>query len=103
MKICIICNENASKYTCPSCSIRYCSIPCYKIHQEKGHESVKVSDELSESELLKLSENGLAFKSLCKSIMESEDPRLQMYKTAKENSDFGSFLKEMTKTLENKI
>ena len=103
MKICIICNENASKYTCPSCSIRYCSIPCYKIHQEKGHEADKISDELTESELLKLSASGLEFKSLCKSIMESEDPRLQMYKTAKVNPEFGKFLKEVTTNLVNKI
>ena len=32
--ICSICTENASKYKCPSCFIRYCSVNCFKSHKQ---------------------------------------------------------------------
>ncbi|XP_065197362.1 zinc finger HIT domain-containing protein 3-like [Sycon ciliatum] len=31
---CAICSENASKYKCPRCLIRYCSLTCFKSHKE---------------------------------------------------------------------
>jgi len=31
---CGICNENTFKYKCPSCSIKYCSVVCFKKHKE---------------------------------------------------------------------
>ncbi|CAO2650756.1 Nn.00g020480.m01.CDS01 [Neocucurbitaria sp. VM-36] len=31
--LCSICNTNASKYRCPGCAARTCSLPCYKRHQ----------------------------------------------------------------------
>ncbi|GKT33354.1 hypothetical protein ADUPG1_007291 [Aduncisulcus paluster] len=31
---CIICAK-ASKYKCPNCKEKYCSLDCYKIHQDK--------------------------------------------------------------------
>ena len=30
--ICPVCNKNEARYTCPKCSVPYCSIDCYKIH-----------------------------------------------------------------------
>ncbi|GFY75636.1 zinc finger HIT domain-containing protein 3 [Trichonephila inaurata madagascariensis] len=30
---CGICNENESKYKCPVCLVRYCSVACYKTHK----------------------------------------------------------------------
>ncbi|OCK87256.1 uncharacterized protein K441DRAFT_360382 [Cenococcum geophilum 1.58] len=33
-QLCSICNNNASKYRCPGCSARTCSLPCYKRHQQ---------------------------------------------------------------------
>ncbi|OCL07267.1 hypothetical protein AOQ84DRAFT_432231 [Glonium stellatum] len=33
-ELCSICNNNASKYRCPGCSARTCSLPCYKRHQK---------------------------------------------------------------------
>ncbi|KAH7414373.1 hypothetical protein DE146DRAFT_33441 [Phaeosphaeria sp. MPI-PUGE-AT-0046c] len=33
-ELCSICNTNASKYRCPGCSARTCSLPCYKRHQQ---------------------------------------------------------------------
>lgn len=33
--VCEVCSNTAFKYKCPSCTIKYCSVPCYKIHQEK--------------------------------------------------------------------
>ncbi|KAL9658455.1 hypothetical protein ABK040_005997 [Willaertia magna] len=30
--ICQICSQNNSKYTCPGCEIKYCSVNCYKNH-----------------------------------------------------------------------
>ncbi|KAF2832978.1 hypothetical protein CC86DRAFT_338026 [Ophiobolus disseminans] len=32
--LCSICNINKSKYRCPGCSARTCSLPCYKRHQQ---------------------------------------------------------------------
>ena len=32
---CFICHTNLKKYTCPRCSIHYCSLPCY--NQHKSH------------------------------------------------------------------
>ncbi|KAK6456871.1 uncharacterized protein RJT20DRAFT_35044 [Scheffersomyces xylosifermentans] len=34
--VCGLCNESASKYTCPKCQVLYCSLACYK---SKKHES----------------------------------------------------------------
>ncbi|KAL0957076.1 hypothetical protein HGRIS_003173 [Hohenbuehelia grisea] len=31
---CQICNETDSKYTCSTCFIVYCSVPCYRNHKE---------------------------------------------------------------------
>ncbi|ORX78061.1 hypothetical protein BCR32DRAFT_295236 [Anaeromyces robustus] len=33
-KICQVCNENPPKYKCPKCLIPYCSLACYKKHNE---------------------------------------------------------------------
>ncbi|KAF1841163.1 uncharacterized protein K460DRAFT_371154 [Cucurbitaria berberidis CBS 394.84] len=32
--LCSICNINTSKYRCPGCAARTCSLPCYKRHQQ---------------------------------------------------------------------
>ncbi|KAF2189472.1 hypothetical protein K469DRAFT_658334 [Zopfia rhizophila CBS 207.26] len=32
--LCSICNNNKSKYRCPGCAARTCSLPCYKRHQQ---------------------------------------------------------------------
>ncbi|KAM1064666.1 hypothetical protein TB2_028215 [Malus domestica] len=32
-KICQECKEKASKYKCPGCSVRSCSLPCVKAHK----------------------------------------------------------------------
>ncbi|KAK3721711.1 hypothetical protein LTR37_002876 [Vermiconidia calcicola] len=37
---CSICNTQDSKYKCPVCEIRYCSIACYKPHKQ-SHETTK--------------------------------------------------------------
>ncbi|XP_066563402.1 zinc finger HIT domain-containing protein 3 [Amia ocellicauda] len=34
MQNCIVCNEEKSKYRCPVCKIRYCSLGCYKKHKD---------------------------------------------------------------------
>ncbi|KAH0828121.1 hypothetical protein J3R83DRAFT_3792 [Lanmaoa asiatica] len=31
---CVVCQHQASKYTCASCRANYCSVPCYKQHRE---------------------------------------------------------------------
>eukprot|EP01112_Ceratiomyxa_fruticulosa_P015034 TRINITY_DN4375_c0_g1_i2.p1 TRINITY_DN4375_c0_g1~~TRINITY_DN4375_c0_g1_i2.p1 ORF type:complete len:150 (-),score=34.18 TRINITY_DN4375_c0_g1_i2:144-593(-) len=32
--LCSICTKTASKYKCPNCEIRYCSVVCFKVHKE---------------------------------------------------------------------
>ncbi|XP_068330184.1 uncharacterized protein [Pyrus communis] len=32
-KVCEECREKASKYKCPGCSVRSCSLPCVKVHK----------------------------------------------------------------------
>ena len=34
--ICKICNEQPSKYRCPLCNTKYCSLMCYKAHKSKA-------------------------------------------------------------------
>ncbi|XP_055706483.1 zinc finger HIT domain-containing protein 3 [Phlebotomus papatasi] len=31
---CIVCEENPGKYKCSTCEIPYCSVGCWKVHQE---------------------------------------------------------------------
>ncbi|KAK6912244.1 Zinc finger, HIT-type, partial [Dillenia turbinata] len=35
MKVCEECKQNPSKYECPSCSLRSCSLPCVKAHKQR--------------------------------------------------------------------
>ncbi|XP_059829187.1 zinc finger HIT domain-containing protein 3 [Hypanus sabinus] len=34
MKVCGVCEEQATKYRCPACDVRYCSVGCYKKHKD---------------------------------------------------------------------
>ncbi|KAF2790210.1 hypothetical protein K505DRAFT_83559 [Melanomma pulvis-pyrius CBS 109.77] len=34
--LCSICNTTKSKYRCPGCAARTCSLPCYKRHQQRA-------------------------------------------------------------------
>ncbi|XP_028662815.1 zinc finger HIT domain-containing protein 3 [Erpetoichthys calabaricus] len=34
MATCEVCQEEVSKYRCPCCIIRYCSVNCYKSHKD---------------------------------------------------------------------
>eukprot|EP00897_Mesotaenium_endlicherianum_P000348 jgi/Mesen1/10313/ME000079S09732 len=33
--ICRVCQKQFSKYSCPRCNLRYCSLPCYKAHSRR--------------------------------------------------------------------
>lgn len=35
LKGCCVCAEQAPKYRCPGCRLRYCSVPCCKKHKEE--------------------------------------------------------------------
>ncbi|CCH60876.1 hypothetical protein TBLA_0D03770 [Henningerozyma blattae CBS 6284] len=41
---CQICEINPSKYKCPSCSIRYCSLACYKNNEKHCHDKLKMEE-----------------------------------------------------------
>lgn len=32
-KLCQVCQKNSSKYTCPGCEIKFCSVNCCKQHK----------------------------------------------------------------------
>uniref|UniRef100_A0A182QS64 Zinc finger HIT domain-containing protein 3 n=1 Tax=Anopheles farauti TaxID=69004 RepID=A0A182QS64_9DIPT len=42
--VCEICNESERKYRCKTCSINYCSVPCFKKHQEQPCQPPQTSD-----------------------------------------------------------
>ncbi|PNS16734.1 hypothetical protein CAC42_4698 [Sphaceloma murrayae] len=44
---CGVCVEQPSKYRCPSCDLRYCSIPCYKKHKTQHEEENQLASEQS--------------------------------------------------------
>ena len=49
---CNICKEEKSKYKCPKCGIRYCSLKCYKneeLHNHSKIDETKPSDEKNET------------------------------------------------------
>ncbi|XP_069166018.1 zinc finger HIT domain-containing protein 3 isoform X3 [Procambarus clarkii] len=42
---CQVCTEAVSKYKCPKCRVKYCSVVCYKTHrQDECHASSTESD-----------------------------------------------------------
>ncbi|AET38668.1 Hit1p Ecym_3166 [Eremothecium cymbalariae DBVPG len=43
---CGICHENEAQYRCPKCSIRYCSLPCYKDKERHKHDELEVSKDI---------------------------------------------------------
>ena len=34
-RVCDVCEEAASKYTCPQCHLRYCCVGCYRVHSDR--------------------------------------------------------------------
>ncbi|KAI6807213.1 hypothetical protein KC365_g18763, partial [Hortaea werneckii] len=46
--LCGICTAQESKYKCPVCSLRYCSLACYKQHQP-NHATASLSSSSSSS------------------------------------------------------
>ncbi|KAG8630737.1 hypothetical protein KVT40_002356 [Elsinoe batatas] len=41
---CGVCFEQPSKYRCPTCDLRYCSIPCYKKHKVDHEATAEATD-----------------------------------------------------------
>ncbi|KAL3858006.1 hypothetical protein ACJMK2_012624 [Sinanodonta woodiana] len=41
---CEICKEMLSKYKCPQCLLRYCSLGCYKDHKAKSCQPIQKTD-----------------------------------------------------------
>lgn len=41
MKTCAVCGEGGQRYRCPACSIRYCSVDCFRKHKEAGCEGTR--------------------------------------------------------------
>ncbi|XP_028840398.1 zinc finger HIT domain-containing protein 3 [Denticeps clupeoides] len=35
MQLCAVCDQQAPKYRCPACQVRYCSVGCCKKHKEE--------------------------------------------------------------------
>ncbi|GAB7352793.1 hypothetical protein MBLNU459_g3414t1 [Dothideomycetes sp. NU459] len=42
---CGVCQAQPPKYKCPSCNVRYCSIPCFKSHKDSHAQHVDVQEE----------------------------------------------------------
>ncbi|WRT67632.1 uncharacterized protein IL334_004604 [Kwoniella shivajii] len=51
--VCQICMTQPSKYKCPSCPVRYCSVACYKSHKV-SHEEPSAQNDQAPSEALPL-------------------------------------------------
>ncbi|KAK3587624.1 hypothetical protein CHS0354_032832 [Potamilus streckersoni] len=41
---CEVCREVLSKYKCPQCLVRYCSLGCYKDHKAKSCQPIRKTD-----------------------------------------------------------
>ena len=53
---CNVCKINNSKYKCPKCNIFYCSINCYKTHNEKCTEEFYKNNIIEELKATKFSD-----------------------------------------------
>lgn len=42
--MCGICQVHPAKYKCPKCSVKYCSLACYKDKEKHNDDEVKTSD-----------------------------------------------------------
>ncbi|KAI2798706.1 hypothetical protein RDWZM_000173 [Blomia tropicalis] len=69
-KICFICSVNVSKYTCPKCSIKTCSLNCCLRHK-KDYDCDGIRDRLSFVPLRNFSDSNL--KSDCKFLEETNE------------------------------
>ncbi|KAI8893524.1 hypothetical protein BC833DRAFT_608102 [Globomyces pollinis-pini] len=60
--LCVVCELQESKYKCPKCLAKYCSVICYRIHKQspcslpKEKEQLSPSDDLPEKKELDIPE-----------------------------------------------
>ncbi|KAG0654019.1 HIT domain protein [Maudiozyma exigua] len=78
---CEICKAEESKYKCPTCGIRYCSLKCYK--NEELHNHTKINDTKRQDEIQeikKATEAGPEVKAIgsgtCNTNTELSTPKL---------------------------
>lgn len=95
---CEVCKLVESKYKCPKCSILYCSVSCFKQHQESCIEvkipKEEVVDEMyllaDSKELLEMIQKDPILENYLKTINEANDP-ISYLDQLKENDRFKSF------------
>jgi len=76
--LCQLCEKNVFKYKCPKCYVKYCSLQCFKTHQESPCEKVQVvepvapptyqfptRDTVSREQLRELGNNLIGFYNPC--------------------------------------
>ncbi|XP_071181086.1 zinc finger HIT domain-containing protein 3-like isoform X1 [Mytilus edulis] len=49
-QVCEVCTENESKYKCPACLLKYCSLLCYKKHKEACKDAREKTEQAKKSE-----------------------------------------------------
>ncbi|XP_052072992.1 zinc finger HIT domain-containing protein 3-like isoform X3 [Mytilus californianus] len=49
-QVCEVCTENESKYKCPACLLKYCSLLCYKKHKEACKDTKDKTEQSKKSE-----------------------------------------------------
>ncbi|KAL2633953.1 hypothetical protein R1flu_005432 [Riccia fluitans] len=105
--ICKVCQKQFSKYTCPRCNLRYCSLPCYKGHSLRCTESfmrenvieemrdIQATDETKEKTLQMLKR--IHFDEAGRSIFEDESFAADESQESLDSDDAeGSFFSERT-------
>lgn len=81
---CAVCAENESKYTCPKCKCRYCSLKCFRSqkHVDMDNASVAATVDVKQQEQEKVQANNV----------ENEDISDPMIKTLVSDRTFQSYI-----------
>lgn len=99
MTKCEVCSIIESKYKCPKCSIRYCSLECFKAHKNDSGDCSRVpkTEQPSKFELLKSDPDLLTMlqkdtflQSYLKAIESSNNPK-ELFQQLESNERFIMF------------
>ena len=88
IQICSICNQNEVKYICPKCKVPYCSMDCYKKHNNECTEEFYKNNVIEELKSTKYKEEDTKkFKEKLKNYQEKLNSIDEKYEEIKEEDN----------------